>query len=250
MCDNVHHSGKGWRGWRDLPAQQHCMPLGPWMDLTYPLGASVPRAAVFPQPVFRLIKQLPNDPLNGTEMQMVVHIGTHVDAPRHFFVDGPAFHDIALNRLCGSGVVLRIARHAGEAITLGDLQSYQATIRPGDIVAIDTKWSQYAGTPQYHDHPYLSPDAAQWLVDRGVKLVAFDVPTPDLPLSRRPAHYDWPAHHILLSQGVLISENVYGLAALAGQRFEFAFVALNIENADGAPARVIARPIAHDDHHA
>jgi kynurenine formamidase len=41
----------------------------------------------------------------------------------------------------------------------------------------------------------------------------------------------------------LISENVTGLAPLVGLRVEFAFLALNIEDSDGAPARVIARVI-------
>jgi kynurenine formamidase len=243
MCDGNCQVGKGWRGWCAVAPQPRLIPAGPWVDLTHPLGPAVPRATMFPQPQFRRIKSLPDDPLNITEIQMVVHIGTHVDAPRHFFTDGPAFHEISLERLCGTGVVLRVTRGAGEAITVADLQPYQSVVQPGDIVAIDTGWSRYVGTHQYHDHPYLDADAAQWLVDQGVKLVAFDMPTPDLPLSRRPAHYDWPAHHVLLGQGVLVSENVYGLTALAGQRLEFAFVALNIEDADGAPARVMARPI-------
>ncbi|WP_051423823.1 cyclase family protein [Bordetella petrii] len=243
MCDGDHRAGTGWKGWRALPPQQPWMPKGPWRDLTYPLGPDVPRATVFPQPEFRRLKSLPADPLNVTEMQMVVHIGTHVDAPRHFFADGPAFHDIALERLCGPGVVLRVARGAGEAIGVADLQAQQALVQPGDIVAIDTGWSRYAGTPQYHDHPYLDVEAARWLVERGVKLAAFDVPTPDLPLARRPAGYDWPAHHVLLGHGVLVSENVYGLGELAGQRVEFAFMALNIVDSDGAPARVMARPV-------
>ena len=243
MCDSEHQIGKGWQGWRALPPPRRCIPTGPWRDLAYPLGPAVPRAAVFPEPAFRRIKSLPADPLNVTEMQMVVHVGTHVDAPRHFFIDGPAFHEIALDRLCGPGIVLRIARNAGEAISAADLQAYHADVLPGDIVAIDTGWSQYAGTPQYHDHPYLAPDAAHWLVDHGVKLAAFDVPTPDSPVGRRPHHYDWPAHHVLLSHGVLVSENVCGLAGLAGQRLEFAFVALNIQESDGAPARVLARPV-------
>lgn len=243
MCEAHAKRGSGWRGWQPLPQARHAMPLGPWRDLTHVLGPAVPRASVFPQPSFRRIKNLPADPLNVTEMQMVVHIGTHVDAPRHFFSDGPAFHEIALERLCGPGVVLEVSKPVGTAITAADLAAHARLVRPGDIVAFDTGWARHAGTDQYHDHPYLSADGAQWLVDRGVKLAAFDLPTPDLPVSRRPAGYDWPAHHVLLGQGVLVSENVTGLDGLAGQRLEFMFVALNIQDSDGAPARVMARPI-------
>ena len=49
--------------------------------------------------------------------------------------------------------------------------------------------------------------------------------------------------NILLSRGILIAENVTGLGTIANQRVEFAFLALNIEESDGAPARVLARPI-------
>src|SRR5690606_16089533 len=131
MCDSDHRAGTGWKGWRALPPQQPWMPKGPWRDLRYPLGADVPPATVFLQRAFWRLKVLPADPLSVTEMQMVVHIGTHVDAPRHFFAVGPAFHDIALERLCGPGVVLRVARGAGGAIGVADLQAQQALVKTG-----------------------------------------------------------------------------------------------------------------------
>jgi len=71
-----------------------------------------------------------------------------------------------------------------------------------------------------------------------------DFITPDLAVNRRPPEFRWPVHHILLSQGVLIAENLTNLRALSGQRVEVMFLALNIEGADGAPARVVARPAA------
>ena len=246
MCDGHQKRGQGWKGWIELPTPSPGMPLGPWVDLTYRLSPSTPRAGVFPQPAFRRLKSLPEDPLNVTEMQMVVHIGTHVDAPRHFFMDGPAFHEIPLDRLSGPGIVARIDdKPADGVISAEDLKRASPLLQRGDIVVVDTGWARHAGTEQYHDHPYLSTEAAEWLVDQGVKLVAFDVPTPDLPVNRRPAGYNWPAHHVLLSRGILISENVTGLDGLAGQRMEFVFLALNIEDSDGAPARVLARPIDH-----
>ena len=86
MCDTATSRGRGWEGWLPMPEPSAWRPTGPWIDLSYRLSKSVPRADVFPEPSFRRIKSLPQDPLNVTEMQMVVHIGTHVDAPRHFFL--------------------------------------------------------------------------------------------------------------------------------------------------------------------
>jgi kynurenine formamidase len=48
-------------------------------------------------------------------------------------------------------------------------------------------------------------------------------------------------HQVLLSNGVLVSEHLRNVAAIAGERVEFVFGALNIAAADGAPARVFAR---------
>jgi kynurenine formamidase len=50
-------------------------------------------------------------------------------------------------------------------------------------------------------------------------------------------------HKILLSRGVLIVEHLTGLEPLAGQRVEVIVGALNIQGADGGPARVLARPL-------
>jgi kynurenine formamidase len=51
----------------------------------------------------------------------------------------------------------------------------------------------------------------------------------------------------LLGNGVLVAENLAGLDQLAGERVEFMFSALNIEDSDGAPARVLARRLAQMD---
>jgi kynurenine formamidase len=51
-------------------------------------------------------------------------------------------------------------------------------------------------------------------------------------------------HQILLSQGVLVAEHLTNLRSLANQRVEAMFLALPIAGSDGAPARVLARPMA------
>lgn len=243
MCEAHQALGFGWRGWAPLPSAQDVVPKGAWRDLTHPLSVETPRASVFPEPSFQRIRSLPADPNNVTEMRMVVHIGTHVDSPRHFFLDGPACEGIPLDRLAGPGVVLAFQKGADDAISAQDLEAHARLVEPGDIVAIATGWARFAGTPQYHEHPHLSADAAHWLLEHGVKLAAFDVPTPDLPVGRRAPGYDFPVHRTLLSRGVLIAENVAGLDEFAGRRVEFAFLALNIRDSDGAPARVLARLI-------
>lgn len=247
MCEAQSPRGLGWKGWPDLPDPEPAVPDGGWTDLSYRLSPDMPRASLFPVPRFSRLMSLPADPLNVTVMEMAVHLGTHVDAPRHFFSDGPAFDEIPLDRLHGPGVVWRFDLPPDSLIEAAHLAAARPVLRPGDIVAFDTGWAARFGTPAYDYHPCLSVDAAEWLVDHRVKLLACDFATPDLPLHRRPGHgFDWPVHHILLGNGTLVCEHLRNHTELAGRRVEFLFNALNIEGSDGAPARVLARPLRAD----
>src|SRR5258706_16086410 len=110
MCDATNHPGRGWSGWIALPVPVVSTGAGAWIDLSHVLNEQLPNVPFFPASGFRRIMSQPERPLNVTEIQMVVHLGTHVDAPRHFFSDGPAFHKIPLERLHGRGVVWRIEK--------------------------------------------------------------------------------------------------------------------------------------------
>jgi kynurenine formamidase len=203
----------------------------------------VPRLASFPPPRIERVASIPERPLNITQLSMVVHIGTHVDSPRHFFSDGPALDEVPLERFMGSGVVWQIDKPLEGLIEPEDFEHMAPQVAPGEIVVLDTGLVRCLGTSDYDRHAALSIAAAEWLVDRRVKLVAVDMPTPELPLHMRPADFDWPVHHTLLRDGVLIAEQVTNAGSLAGRRAEFLFLPLNIVGSDGAPARVLGRPI-------
>jgi kynurenine formamidase len=231
-----------WRGWRELPPSTQTG-RGTWIELSHPLHADLGRIAFFPRPRFERIMSQPQHPLNVTEIQMVCHFGTHVDAPCHFIADGPAFHEIPLDRLHGPGVVWRLDCAPYAVIEAEMFERATPPLHPGDILLLDTGWADHLGTERYDQNPSLSAAAAHWLVEHGVKLLGVDFATPDLAVNRRPQGFDWPVHHILLSEGVLIAEHLTNLHSLAGQRIEAMFLALNIKGADGAPARVVARPL-------
>lgn len=244
MCDSPAKSGyKGWRGWLPLPAADPEKPCGDWIDLTYPLSPDVPRVATFPPPKFTRIAEMPAKPLNVTHMDTIVHMGTHLDSPRHFFLDGPAMEAIPLERFMGRGVVVRIDKSAYGVVEAAELECIEPVIEAGDIVAIDTGWGDTWGTPDWDHQPCLSVEAARWLLDKRVKLVAVDTPTPDIPVDRRPPDFTWPVHRTLLAHGILIAEQLANLRSLAGQRVEFLFGPLPIAGSDGSPARVVARRV-------
>jgi len=176
---------------------------------------------------------------------MVCHIGTHIDAPCHVLEDGPGIGQIPLQMLHGPGVVWQIHGGDEQMIDVAALERARPLMCAGDIVLIDTGWSKHWGVPAYYgdDHLCLTTEAAQWLVDHGVKMLGIDVPTPDLPLGRRQPGFDWPVHQILLGNGRLVMENVKNLGMLCGHKVEIMAFSLNVKDADGAPARVIARTL-------
>ena len=93
---------------------------------------------------------------------------------------------------------------------------------------------------EYEEHPYVSEEAAHWLVERRVKMLGLDLITVDLPQAMRPTPFGYPVHHTLLENNVLIIENMTNLQDLRGRRVTLYAFPLAIRGADGAQARVVA----------
>ncbi len=240
MCEGCKQQLGKWRGWNDVP-MPHVQGRGPWTDLSYVVTRDVPGGPNKPVRIER-IASMPASLFNQTEIQMVTHQGTHVDAPVHYINDGPSIDEIPLERLYGPGVVWRLDLPPLHVIEPADLEKLQPKMNPGDIVIFDTGWSEKIGTPDFARNPSLSAHAANWLVKQGAKLVAVDFRSPDAAHEARWEGWNYPVHYALLGQGVLIAECVRNVRPLAGQRVEAAFLGLNIQGSDGAPARVVARP--------
>ena len=108
--------------------------------------------------------------------------------------------------------------------------------QPGDYLLLQTGWDQYWGRDEYLDHPYISREAAQLIVDSGISIVAVDFLNVDPTL-----HDQWEAHPLLLSSDVLIVENIANSLALSpGRRYCFSFAPMKLQDSDGAPIRALA----------
>ena len=244
MCEHIGKIEKAWKGWLDIPAPKPSASMARWIEISHVVTEELARIPSFPQPRIRRIKSLPEYVSNLTEITMVAHHGTHVDAPVHYIADGPGMDEVPLDRLYGEGVVWRIDAGERGVIEPEHFERAQPRVKAGDIVILDTGSAAHVNTQRYWQHPSLSLAAAEWLVARGIKLLAVDMPTPDMSPPNRPKNHEFPTHHTLLSRGILIAEHMTGLAPLAGQRVEAMFMALNLKGSDGGPARVVARPVS------
>ena len=212
------------------------------VDLSQPFSDGMFSQKLFPPVRVERCIRYEDRGVNVTCTAAAVHAGTHVDAPCHFVPGGLSVDQLDLARVSGPAVGWEVARAATEEITVADLEACRPRVEPGDILFIRTGWDvHFSGDHEaYHHPPYLALDAARWLVERGVKLVAMDVPTPDMPEAVRRPGFDWPVHHLLLGAGVLIAEHLAHLERVAGRRCGAFALPIPIAGSDGAPARIVA----------
>ena len=106
-------------------------------------------------------------------------------------------------------------------------------IKNGMIVTLVTGWAKYFGQEKYLDHPFITKEAAEFLVKKGTSIVAVDF------LNVDPTVYEsWEAHPVLLSNDVLIVENIANSSELAeGKKYIFSFLPLKLWGSDGSPVR-------------
>lgn len=243
MCDCPSQLHRGWLGWPHWLTSPAVVPTGEWDDLSHPLDASIPVPKIFPKPSFDRVLSMPENLLNVTRIDMVCHLGTHIDAPAHVFLDGPTIEEIPSQYFHGVGVVWALDCLPQSGITAQVLEKSRPMCQPGDALLLSTGWAKRFGSEHYFDNPYLSDDAVDWIVAHDIKWVGIDFVSPELPFALRPADFDYPVHRKLLSKGILIVENLADCSALAAERVEFVCGALNIKGSDGAPARIFARTI-------
>ncbi len=175
-------------------------------------------------------KTIERDGYTSFLLNMGLHVGTHLDAPLHFLAGGAMVQDLPLETFVGRGCLLDVR---GESM-IEYKPEYASLVEPGDIVLLWTDHSIKFKTDEYYaKHPVMGEDLADFLVARRIKMVGFDLPSPDrVPFS---------IHKKLFMAGIPLLENLTNLEALRGiGQFEVMAFPLKI-SAEGSPVRVVAR---------
>ncbi len=199
-----------------------------------------------------------------------LHTGTHMNAPLHLIQNSADAAAIPVEHFFGNGCILNIPKKKWEVITATDLETAAPEVQNGDIVVIVTGWHhKYSDSLEYFgESPGLTKDAAEWLVNKNVKMVAVDTPQVDHPLATqlgphrngptmnrleidyreatgldpKQEHGEWNiAHKTLLSAGIPTIEQVGGdVDTLAGKRATMAATPWKWEHGDACPVRFVA----------
>src|SRR3977135_2034027 len=79
------------------------------VDLTHPLAEGMPVFPGLPEPSFRSIATGGDGGFAFTELHLLNHVGTHVDAPAHQIADGDTLDDIPLERLVTHALTIDVS---------------------------------------------------------------------------------------------------------------------------------------------
>ena len=171
-------------------------------------------------------------------------IGTHIDAPAHCNPNGDTIEKLSINNhhLIAQGIVIDISTKSHEQyfISTEDVLSFEkqhGKIPQNSVVLFFTGWEQYWNNPeQYRNNlqfPSVSSDAAELLLERNIAALGIDTLSPDIPNS------GFPIHHLFLSNGKYLIENVANANKLPPTGSWILSLPIKISKATEAPARVI-----------
>ncbi|CAN5783276.1 N/A [soil metagenome] len=173
----------------------------------------------------------------GTEFQisaveMVANTGTYLDTPSHRYRDGFDLAGLPLERCADlDGVV--VPGPSSGAVDADTLEGIDTT---GKAVLFCTGHDAHWGSDRYfEDHPFLSTETVDRLVESGATLVGID--SLNIDDTSGGARY---AHSTLLGAGIPIVEHLTGLDLLPIDGFRFNAVPVRWSGVASFPVRAFA----------
>jgi arylformamidase len=179
-----------------------------------------------------------------TAVAQSLHTGSHIDSPLHCYENGGTTAEIPLERVIGEAFVLDCSHVEPEQpIEVRDLERVAAGVQPDDILIVRTDWTDrsWGQFPEFFTRsPYLTPEAAEWLVAQRPRAIGFDFFEEYSARLPNFTSEDFVCHRILLHGPVPMLEQITGLGTVGRPRFDFYAPFYKIADTEGAPARYFA----------
>jgi|SRR6202453_618017 arylformamidase len=206
----------------------------PWIDISVPLRTGM---VAWPgdEPFERTstLEIAKGDECNLSQISATAHIGTHMDAPRHYLAGAAGIETMPIAASVGRARVIEI--HDPEAIRTSELEPHR--LSKGERVLFKTRNSEHCWKTDHFQKNYIfiAPEAAHYLAERGVQTVGVDYLSVGGFESGGPE-----THRILLQAGIWIIEGLI-LEHVEPGEYELVCLPLKIIGGDGAPARAVLR---------
>lgn len=168
--------------------------------------------------------------------------GTHIDAPAHCFLGAETIDQLALENLIVPCVIIDVSSQVYEnySVSLKDIEAYEnkhGIIEAGSLVMIRTGWEKYWPTPEKYRnnlvYPFISTNAGELLLKRGVVGLGIDTLSPDRPED------NFPIHRLFLGSGKYLVENVANLANMPAKGGFIMVLPIKIKDGTEAPIRLV-----------
>lgn len=186
-----------------------------------------------------------HDVCNDNQIMMNEHNGTHVDSFGHY-INKPGYElidAISIDRFCGQCIAIDASfLQKKETLEKEHIISWEfehGEILENEIVLLSFGWEKYwrlrpEDKDFVTDYPGLGKTGAQYLMEKRVKMVGVDT----LSVDACDAKGD-PAHNILLSNRILIVENLMNIDKLFMKKGYFVMLPLLLRNGSASPVRPI-----------
>jgi len=165
-----------------------------------------------------------------SDVDLMGHVGTHIEAPFHCLKNGADLSQIPLDRLGGDAVILNLVNAKAEGgVSLQQVQDAAKVaggVRKGDIV-----FCRMGPTP------YFSTAPLKWLVEQGMKLMGVDSGGVELADDKTHANVN---HLVLFRAGIPLIENLANLNRVSRPRVKVYALPVPVRGLDAFPLRVIA----------
>ena len=204
-------------------------------DVTVPIRSGMPIYEGDPtlsiEPWSAMVK---GDSANVSFLHFGAHTGTHVDAPAHFIEGASKIDSLPLDVLIGPARVIRVP---DDRMEIDPEFLNECDLTNVTRVLFHTRNSAFWSEGFRKDFTHVLPEAAELLVQHGIKLVGNDY------LSVEKFHSGHHRTHLtLLRNGVVIVEGL-NLGDVPAGDYELICLPMKIADGagDGAPARVVLR---------
>lgn len=158
------------------------------------------------------------------------HTGTHIDAPKHAVTGGKPLDQIPLEHFVGT---CRVIDCTQDETSVKKETLENQNIQKGERILLKTTNSQRGFNTFYEDFVFVSPEAAAYLAEKEVALVAIDY----LSIKQKGSKDNTP-HTNLLSKDIPIVEGV-DLSKVEADEYFLVILPLKFMDRDGSPARAI-----------
>jgi len=177
----------------------------------------------------------PVDGSFGYEVDTVTHLGTHIEAPAHYYTDGNDVCAYPPDLFMGRMLNLRFSDIApNDTITESMMRHMCQGYELSDAIAVVSS-PHFRSDVAKDDRAVLSHEAAKYLVTSGIRLMGFD----DSITIDTSAALAQAVHRELFDNGVLIVEYMGQLGELTQKESYLIALPMRIVGFDSSPVRAI-----------